>query len=238
MAYINLSKIGHSMRNQGQNQYKYKHKRRKGLSLGKIVWYGLLGLGAFWIYENYFTMAKPAIAPASATARMHGVPIQENIHGDRGISFHEGRLQFLATYDITARVLKKAYYNDGKNAELSPVDLALGWGEMADYDVYSQLSITQSGRFYHYSWPDTPPINPGEIVRSSANVHIIPADNAVKKKIDSIREGQVVHLRGYLVHYKETRPDGGWWEWRSSLVRTDKGKGACEVFYVVDATAY
>src|SRR5660397_42121 len=38
----------------------------------------------------------------------------------------------LADFDIEARVLSKTLYHSGREADLSPVDLALGWGAMSD----------------------------------------------------------------------------------------------------------
>jgi hypothetical protein len=137
-------------------------------------------------------------------------------------------LEVLADFDIEARVLSKELYNYGRESELSPVDLALGWGAMSDSSVLEKLSIKQGSRFYHYRWENKPPIPPSEIIRSSANMHLIPADSFVEKKMKSVRVGEVVHIVGQLVEARA--PDG--WRWRSSLTREDSGAGACELIRV------
>lgn len=134
----------------------------------------------------------------------------------------------LADFEVEARVLSRKDYTFGTESALSPTDLALGWGRMSDSAVLAQLDISQSGRFYHYRWRDAPPIPLREIIRSSANMHLIPADDTVARAIDRVKVGQVVVLRGQLVAAR--RPDG--WRWISSLTRNDSGAGACELVLV------
>lgn len=134
----------------------------------------------------------------------------------------------LAGFSVDARVLRRKDYRGGREAELSPTDLALGWGRMRDEAVLSQLSISQGGRFYRYRWENAPPLPPEEIVRSSANMHMIPADDGVAEALESVREGERVRIDGWLVEAQAS--DG--WKWRSSTTRNDSGGGACEVVYV------
>ena len=137
-------------------------------------------------------------------------------------------LEPLADFAIEARVLSREDYSIDPGAALSPTDLALGWGRMSDSAVIDRLDITQSVRFYSYRWHDVPPIPPDEIVRSSANMHLIPADDGVARELARVRVGDIVSLRGQLVEAR--RSDG--WRWRSSLTREDSGAGACELVYV------
>jgi len=94
------------------------------------------------------------------------------------------------------------------------------------------LKISQGNRFYFYRWSDRPPIPLSEIVEHSANMHMIPATDEIKHRLDKVRVGQVVALRGYLVRVQS--PDG--WRWNSSMTRRDTGNGACEVVWVSDVT--
>ncbi|MEP7042323.1 MAG: hypothetical protein ABI843_04640 [Dokdonella sp.] len=137
-------------------------------------------------------------------------------------------LEPLADFALDARVLSRQDYRFGTESELSPTDLALGWGRMSDSAVIAQLDISQSTRFYSYRWHDPPPIPPQEIMVSSANMHLIPADAIVADAIGRVRVGEVITLRGQLVEAR--RADG--WHWRSSLRRDDSGAGACELVLV------
>lgn len=155
-------------------------------------------------------------------------PIQMKAEGKTIHQHGKYDLEVLANFEIEARVLSKELYSHGRESELSPVDLALGWGPMSDSAVLEKLSISQGGRYYHYRWENQPPIPQQEIVRSSANMHLIPIDASVEKKMKNVRVGEVVYIVGQLV---EARAADGW-RWRSSLTREDSGAGACEVIRV------
>jgi len=133
----------------------------------------------------------------------------------------------LAEFEAKARVLHVMRYSRGRESDLSPVDLALGWGPMSDQQVLDQISITQSGRWYEWH-AKTLPVPRNVITASSANMHIIPAGNDVEETLESIRKGDIIRLTGYLV---EVRAQDGW-GWRSSLTRTDDGNGSCELVWV------
>lgn len=141
----------------------------------------------------------------------------------------------LAGFAIEARVLGREDYRFDRNAAISPTDLALGWGRMAREEFYEPLRISQSGRWYFYRWgSDGPPLPLQEIIASSANMHMIPADAGVAEALSRVRPGQTVRLRGWLV---EVRGADGW-TWRSSLSREDSGDGGCEVVYVCALASY
>ena len=87
-------------------------------------------------------------------------------------------------------------------------------------------------RWNQYRWQGDPPLPVDEIVRSSANMHMIPFDAATARALRQVRRGDRVRIDGWLVEAKAT--DG--WHWRSSLSREDTGAGACEVVYVCSLT--
>lgn len=156
------------------------------------------------------------------------VPRQTEAADRAPVRHGDYELEPLADFELEARVLAREDYSLDAGAALAPTDLALGWGRMSDSAVIDRLDIAQSARFYSYRWSDRPPIPPAEIVRSSANMHLIPADDAVARSLARIRVGDVVSLRGQLVEAR--RADG--WRWRSSLTREDSGAGACELVLV------
>ncbi|MBZ0165827.1 MAG: hypothetical protein K8I00_03400 [Candidatus Omnitrophica bacterium] len=135
----------------------------------------------------------------------------------------------MAEFDIKARVLSRKNYFLGTEAKLSPVDFALGWGPMSNYHVLKDLKISQRHRWYFYRYKEAP-IMPAEIVRHSANMHLLPADKDVRRKLKGVRRGAVVRIKGYLVNVRKA--DG--WHWNTSLSRRDSGSGACEIIWVED----
>ena len=136
----------------------------------------------------------------------------------------------IARFEIDARVLGKERYRFDRSSGVSPVDLALGWGPMSDQSVIDRVSITQSRRFYWWRVKNYP-IPRRAIIENSANMHMIPADDEVRKTLVSLRKGELIRLSGYLVNVSDE--DG--FTWRTSTTRTDAGNGACEIVYVEQA---
>lgn len=141
------------------------------------------------------------------------------------LGFH---IKPIANFALHARILSRENYSRDTEAQLAPIDLALGWHRMAEPAIYQSLTISQSNRWYRYSWSSEPPIPPNEIIVSSANMHMIPANPAVLAVLEQAQSGKTIRLSGYLVEIKH---DNGW-QWRSSTSRSDSGGGACEVVYV------
>ncbi len=155
------------------------------------------------------------------------MPEQREINNAKPFELNGYKITPLATFDLRGRVLSKTDYQLGREAELVPVDVAFGWGRMSDSSVLAKIEISQGNRFYYWRTSDAP-IPLREIEMSSANMHLIPADAAVKSKLKSLRAGQLVKLDGKLV--RADAADG--WHWQSSLTREDVGAGACELVYV------
>lgn len=155
-------------------------------------------------------------------------PLQQALHAPVA-PWRDGEYSIkpLARFSITARVLSRADYRFDREAQLAPVDLALGWGRMSDSAVLDQLDISQSGRFFFWR-AQTLPIPESQIVQSAANMHLIPADRLVLRQIKGTRTGDVVSFDGYLV---EVGGANGY-RWISSLTRNDSGAGACELVWV------
>jgi hypothetical protein len=156
------------------------------------------------------------------------LPRQEALAGAGPLRVDAFTLTPRANFRIRARVLSREDYHLGDEADLSPVDLALGWGVMSDQDVLDRIDISQGGRWYFTRYEYPAPISDAQIIRNSGNVHIVPANDWVRDRLDDVRVGDLVQARGYLVDVD--RDDGFYW--RTSLRRDDTGGGSCEIFYV------
>lgn len=127
-------------------------------------------------------------------------------------------------FELEARVLSVKDYGFGRESELSPRDLAVGWDRMMDDSIVEQIEVRQSGRWYRWR-ADSYPIPKHEIATSSANMHMVPANEAVARQLDAVDENDRIRIVGQLVDISAA--DG--WHWRSSRTRTDTGNGACEL---------
>lgn len=195
------------------------------MNRNKVIFALVAGAILYWAWSTQEIKVSPgSIAP--------DVPVQSRVPSSVKPWERDGyKYTPLAQFDVRARLIRAERYRFDGGAAMSPIDFALGWGRMSDSAVIDRLSITQSGRFYRYTWRDKPPIPLGEIIKSSANMHLIPATSAVKRTLFRARAGQVVSLSGKLVQIDG--PNG--WKWKSSLTRSDSGAGACEVVWVEEA---
>ncbi|HSI22384.1 MAG TPA: hypothetical protein VK959_05115 [Methylophilaceae bacterium] len=186
-----------------------------------LAFIALVGFGAYqFSHTSPVEISRTGILIANE-------PQQLPINSPPRLTLENYRVEPLAKYTLEARVLGTERYRLGREADISPVDFALGWGAMSDTTVLEEIDISQSGRFYFWR-VDEFPIPREEIEAHSANTHMIPADAAVARRLKEVRPGQIVRLRGYLVAI--SADDG--WQWRSSLSRTDTGNGACELMWV------
>ncbi|TXH66268.1 MAG: hypothetical protein E6Q88_12330 [Lysobacteraceae bacterium] len=215
-----------------------------------LLLFVLIAAAAWWFFTpetpspSFPTSVAGAGETTTAAVTVQGCALPALLAGGDGAAQSElpgamspfkvqgGALKPLAGFSVAARVLSRKEYGSGREADFSPLDLALGWGRMREDTVLSDLDITQSGRWYRYQWSGHPPIPPDEIVRSSANMHMIPSNNAIADALDAVEEDDQIRIDGWLVQVEAT--DG--WRWRSSLRRDDSGAGACEVVYVCAVT--
>ena len=174
-------------------------------------------------------IVSPAEAELPATPRISTEPGQWEIADDQGWDVADGayRIRPLAEYDVSARVLSARSYDGDRESDVAPIDLALGWGPMADRDMLKQLTVSQDDRWYYVRWRNAP-IDAAEVIAHSANTHTLPANEEVARQLASVQQGDVVHLRGKLV---TVEADDGWL-WTSSMTRFDTGDGSCEVLWV------
>jgi hypothetical protein len=193
---------------------------KETLMLLKVIAGILVLFGIYQCWDSREVSQPPGIlAPRQ--------PHQQRIANPAPFDFKGYRITPLAAFEIEARVLSRERYRLGREADLSPIDLALGWGPMSAQEVIDQLDISQSNRYYRWR-TDRLPVPVPMISSHSANMHIIPAAELIEKELMKVRKGHIVRLGGYLV--QATAPDG--WRWRSSLTRSDTGSGACEIVLV------
>ncbi|MBR9884700.1 MAG: hypothetical protein GYB21_14030 [Oceanospirillales bacterium] len=175
-------------------------------------------IATLYLQKSEQTQPDGVLVPSS--------PIQAQI-SPSSFQFEGYRIERLAGFQLEARVLGQERYNLDRESDLARYDLALGWGPMSDNRVLEQIEISQSGRWYHWKTQQLP-IPRRDIERSSANMHMIAANDWIEEQIADAVPGSLIRLEGFLV--RAVGNDG--WRWQSSLTRDDTGQGACELIFV------
>ncbi len=181
---------------------------------------------AVLVAAGWFYFHEPAAAWRGMPAARD--PVQTSGGLPRPFQHGDYTITPLARYHVSAVVLSRERYRNDRAAEIGPVDLALGWGPMSVASVINELKISQSGRWYEFSYSGEPPLDQRQIEIHSANTHCLPADGAVRDRLLAVKRHDLVTMDGYLVEVTDT--DG--YRWRSSLTREDTGGGACEVMWI------
>ena len=156
-------------------------------------------------------------------------PVSTPTKGEKTWKMEDYNFKALREVHIKARVLSKEGYWMDAESELSPYDLALGWGPLSDQAVLDGLEITQGGRWYHWKYKKATTHN-REVILHSSNMHMIPSKEEIEDVLDDIHEGNIIQIDGYLV---EIRKEDGWY-WKSSTRWDDTGGGACEIVWIED----
>lgn len=198
-----------------------------GTVMKVIGWLGLLMLVAFAVLRE-----KPVRQPDGELVSQ--VPIQRDLPGESQLhNIGPWQLTALADYEITARVLRAERYIFDDVSNLAPVDLVLGWQQMSDNKMLADIDFSQSGRWYYVNSKRTD-ISIADIMRQSANTHMIPAGRKIREVLLKVKAGHIIKAEGRLVEViSEGREP-----WSSSLRRDDDGDGACEIFYVTSIQVF
>ena len=138
----------------------------------------------------------------------------------------------LVEFWLQGRVLGSERYHDSYS-DIYPIDIGLGWGPMSDQSIIDQLHIVQGHRKLLYEPSDREhPLPTFESLWPYVkNVHTCPADDDIKKKVFSVRSGDLIELRGYLIGIQEN----GQWTVVSSLKKeVGEDHTTCLVFWVTN----
>ncbi len=185
---------------------------------------GLVIIGAiFWFGKSQNQTSSRVVEYSSQIPTL--------ISLNQPFNFRQHKITPLERFSISARVLSVKTYSRDRAAQLSNIDLALGWGPMAENKVLDEINISQRGRWYYWRTSSLP-IPKREIEIHSANMHMIASTDLLVEQLSSVKKDDLIKIEGYLI---SARGEDGW-RWDSSLTREDTGNGACEVVWLTSVT--
>jgi hypothetical protein len=209
-------------------------KRTERMRRYKELWFCVTILLVYGVYSLY---TRPIGTPVREGFSAENDPVQEEVDSDAGRpivwerSGKGWRITPRANYRIAARVLHTERYRFGWQSSFSPVDLALGWGKISDPEVDNWIDWSQNMRWYFFHWSEGSPYTNDYIISHSANVHIVPSDDNLKRAVLKLHRNEIVLLEGDLVDIDTEKGEVTYW-WHSSLSRQDTGDGSCELLWL------
>lgn len=185
----------------------------------------IIGAGYYYWTTRPISHGPGIVAPDA--------PVQRDIPKVPDFSHKNFTLDPKAEIQLEARILSIKRYRD-MYSDLTKTDVVFGWGPMSNEENLVSLFVGQEDRSLSLKIAD-PPIDPSTIRMHVANMHLISSIEEISNKINSFREGHIVNVQGFLVDAK-SHTNG--WELKTSLSRTDRGKGSSELLWVKTLTIH
>ncbi|MEO1035328.1 MAG: hypothetical protein AAFX44_07205 [Pseudomonadota bacterium] len=138
-------------------------------------------------------------------------------------------------YDISGVVVSYRYHDDSSrlhrlaNDHLNLLDVCLVWGSNAGNPALNKLDFWNGVFTCNVQTKDRDAWQQFDM-NALSNNHLISADPSVRSRLDGLKVGDQVRLRGYLANYGAA----GQPKRKSSTTREDTGNGACETLLVED----
>jgi hypothetical protein len=158
-------------------------------------------------------------------------PIQEPYSGGeihKAIDGTDFTIVPVATYEASVLVICRKYYNRDEVDTLTPLDVCVVWGKLAEPGYIQYYTCTQDNRGCRLTARRGSPLSDSYVESHFTNIHIIPAHEEILKAIKTIRINEKVVLEGFLVNVYSN----GAYIWKTSLRWDDSGTESCEVLYV------
>lgn len=168
------------------------------------------------------------LPPLPLSAAADGSPAQTEVAAMRlelGGGF-EARL--LYGYVLEGRVVTRREFRNDPTSEISPLDLGIVWGDLAEpgrADAFEFRALHRAVRYTPRPGADLPENWQNKVT----NNHLIPASQAVNDALMAVEVGQAVRISGYLVAVTGDTIA----PWRSSVRRDDNTLlRGCEIILV------
>lgn len=171
-------------------------------------------------------------------------PVQKEISDTEEIKFKKDgylwQLKPLYDYEISGLVIGRMNYqifSINKYTSLFPIDLCLIWGNNVANKVYQdkRVKFKQDSRWCWVRWNGDAAFNLNEF----SNNHLFTREKDLSDEAKKINRGDQITIKGKLVNIIAAPLEDGisgqnTITWKSSTIREDDGKGACEIIYVED----
>jgi hypothetical protein len=142
----------------------------------------------------------------------------------------------MAEYEISGVVVSRydtstwwGYMHRELMDHLNVVDLCVVWGANLVSDNFTQLNYS-SGQFTCNVGTKSDAVWNAFDPNSLSNNHVLTDDPRLRKLLRSANPGDQINLKGILAEYSHKQGQG--MNRGTSLVRDDRGNGACETIYV------
>ncbi|MCR5209823.1 MAG: hypothetical protein K6C99_06405 [Lachnospiraceae bacterium] len=166
-------------------------------------------------------------------------PIQTEASGEEytKVNGYDISLAYQYAYDIEGLVVcTNDYFGMSPEDKISPRDVSLAWGKVAEQNVQVGFHWKASERGLKNKVDSREKLalvgSVEDVLRQCSNNHLITLDTATTNAVKKIKVGDHIRLKGYLVYVDGHHPSKKDFFWYSSTSRDDIGSTACEIILV------
>lgn len=173
---------------------------------------------------------------ADSVPMLFNDPIQKDssfVIKDLKLKGYDLKIYSKASFSISGLVVSGKKYYQGIDGALVPMDIGVCWGDLTNEQNKKNLHYEQYLRFLIFRPRGPLTVSQDYVMCHAGNIHIIPADNRIRKVVRSVKKGDLIRMNGYLVSVSGQKGQFSYHR-TSSMTRTDTGDGACEVLYVTE----
>ncbi|HIE40154.1 MAG TPA: hypothetical protein EYP76_01840, partial [Thiomicrorhabdus sp.] len=132
----------------------------------------LLLLGSW--YHFYYIETLPN---TQSDATVDTGPFQHTVPSKK-FEFKDVTLIEKASFSLTAKVLSAERYYFDRHSSLSSMDIVVGWFNLSNDIILSDIKFLQSDRGYQWQ-SNSDIVTNQEILRTTSNIHLIPATDEI-----------------------------------------------------------
>ena len=114
------------------------------------------------------------------------------------------RVAYVDIYDNNFHIGKKTFQVQAHDLynKVSPLDLSLMIGKTAEDGNWQKISVKHEYRVVSWNYEYKNP--PFFRIEDVSNFHILPATLSIRRGMDTIRQGDIIFIKGYLLDWKGT----------------------------------
>ena len=195
-------------------------------AFGAILGVLLVIAVAYFAYTQFFAVKQISIAG------LPGPTLSKESGSDkRDVTGYEVTFNHKKGFKTDALVVGVEKYNEaGIKNGISPVDVILAWGSIAEKNGETDFAWKITERAYSFS--SSTSFDETEIIRHSSLNHLIGQTDSVTAQLKKLKIGDHVKISGYLVDISAEPQMGDIVKWNTSTKFSDKGLDSSEIVYV------
>lgn len=181
---------------------------------------------AFFVYTRFINVEQISLAGLQGPSTGKGTGSDQ-----RDVTGYEVTFNYKKSFKTDALVVGTKKYNEaGIKNGISPMDVLLAWGSVAENNGTTDFAWNITERDYTFS--STTSFNEAEIIKHSSLNHLIAQTESIESQMKKLRVGDHVNISGYLVDVNAEPQMGEVVKWKTSTRFSDKGLGSTEIVYV------